>query len=64
MYMAVTSDIFELPLVVADTAGELAIKMGVTTNLIYSEISKENKNKRKQSGKNRGYKFVKVEVGE
>lgn len=54
MYMAVTPDKYELPLAVCDTAGELGAKFGVSANLIQSSISKN------QSGRNRGFKFVKV----
>lgn len=55
MYMAVTPDKYELPLAVCDTARELGALFGVSANLIQSSISKN------QSGRNRGYKFVKVD---
>ena len=55
MYMAVTSDKYELPLAVCDTARELGALFGVSANLIQSSISKN------LSGKNKGFKFVKVD---
>ena len=54
LYMLVTEDKFELPLVVEDSAAKLARKIGVDVNLIYSAISKANK----RGGKS---KYVKVE---
>ena len=39
LYLKVTSDKYELPLVVADSAIELAEKLGVSRNLVYSHIS-------------------------
>lgn len=55
MYMAVTPDRYELPLAIADTARELGKLVGVSANLIHSSIAK------KQSGKNRKMRFVKVD---
>ncbi len=56
--MAVTPDRFELPLVVCDTAIELANRFGVSINSVKSAILKN------QSGKARGAKFIKVEIKE
>lgn len=53
-WLAVTADKYELPIAVADTAGELAQLMGTTENNIRSAIAK-NKN-----GKKNGYKFIRV----
>ena len=39
IWMMVTSDEFELPLAVADSASELAEICGVKANIIYSSIS-------------------------
>lgn len=58
MYMAVTADEYELPLYVADTVWEMAKHFGVSTNTVYSYMSKG------LSGKRNGYRFVKVEKGE
>lgn len=55
MYMAVTTDEYELPLAIGDTARELGELVGVSANLIHSTISKN------QTGKNRKMRFVKVE---
>lgn len=49
IYMCVTSDKYELPIAIADTASELARIMDTTTNNIYSCISRSNTNKRKNS---------------
>lgn len=54
LYMAVTADKYELPLFVGNVK-EVATWAGITENNLHSQISKH------MSGKNRGYKFVKVE---
>ena len=41
--MKVTNDKYELPEIVADSAGQLAQKLGVTKNHIFSAISHANK---------------------
>ena len=55
LWMEITTDDLELPLVVAGSATELARKIGKTKNNIYSSVSK---------AKTRGYRsrYVKVEV--
>lgn len=58
MYMAVTTDEYELPLAIGDTARELGKLVGVSANLIHSSISKN------QTGKSRKMRFVKVEDSE
>ena len=58
MYMAVTTDKYELPLCVADTARELAEHFGVSENTVYSSISKG------LPGRRNGYRFIKVEEQE
>lgn len=40
IWMKITSDRFELPVAVADTAVELAKLCGVTANGIYSQMSR------------------------
>lgn len=60
IYMAITSDRFELPLYVSESSGDLARKMGVTTNMIYTEINR--KHLRKNQGTKRGFTFTKVVV--
>lgn len=42
VYMEITKDKYELPIAVADTAGELAKICGTTKNAILSSISKSN----------------------
>ena len=55
LWMAVTTDKYELPVCVAGNAAELASKFGMTKNAVESAVCKG------QSGNRRGYKFVKVE---
>lgn len=57
LYLAVTPDKYELPLAVCDTAEELAKLFGLRKNVVQSAISKN------LSGRNKGRKFIKVEVG-
>ncbi len=40
IWLKVTSDKYELPLAVADTASELARLCGVTVNTIYAQMSR------------------------
>lgn len=54
IYIAVTADKYELPLFVGN-GREVAAWAGITENNLHSQVSKH------KSGKNRGYKFVKVE---
>lgn len=55
LYMQVTSDKYELPLVVADSMAELARKTGNKRSSIASAISHAKKKERKS-------KYVKVEL--
>ena len=41
LYLYVTKDEYELPLVVEETAAALAGKVGTTPNVVYSGISRE-----------------------
>ena len=56
MYMAVTTDEYELPLAVEDTASALAKHFDMTSNDVYSAISKG------LSCKAKGFRFIKVVV--
>lgn len=58
LYLAVTSDEYELPIFVEDSANKLAKKLGVSQNSVYLAISKN------LSGKIQGRKIVKVEIRE
>lgn len=53
IYMLVTNDKYELPIVIADTLAELANKIGVRKNVISSAIS---------HAKKKGFKSVYVKV--
>lgn len=55
LYLAVTSDKYELPIACESSAQELAKKFGVSSNLVSSSISKG------LSGRYNGIKFVKCE---
>lgn len=55
VYMVVTRDKYELPLIVADTVGELAEFQGVKTQTIYQRMSH-------RKGKKSIY--VKVDIGD
>lgn len=56
--MAVTTDKYELPLYVADTARELSDWSGYNINYVLSAISHQ------YSGKKIGMKFIRIEVEE
>ena len=55
LWMAVDADEYELPICVADSAQELADKFGVTDNTIRNCVM------RGRSGRENGYKYLKVE---
>lgn len=56
LYLAVTADKYELPLIVEDTALQLANKMGITQGRVNSAIYQN------ESGKRRGTKIIKIEI--
>lgn len=56
LYLGVTTDEFELPLCVSDTAAELARMYGMTPNAVYCNIYNN------QDGTRNGIKFLKIEV--
>lgn len=56
LYLAVTTDKYELPLIVEDTALKLANKMGITRGRVNSAIYQN------ESGKRRGSKIIKIEI--
>lgn len=58
LWLAVTADEYELPLIVADTAKELANKCGITTGTVKSSVYQNC------SGIAAGRKLIKVEVKE
>lgn len=58
VYMAVTTDKYELPIAVADTVKELSELTGTSKNAISSAICK------KKSGRISGKKFIRVEIDE
>lgn len=57
-YLAVTPDEYELPLCVAETAQELADKMGIKRESILSNIS------RNRTGSHCGCKYLRIEFEE
>lgn len=56
VYMAVTTDEYELPLAVTRTLQEMAVKFNTSTCVVSQSITKN------MSGKIRGAKFIKVEI--
>ncbi|SMB86395.1 hypothetical protein SAMN00017477_0892 [Peptoniphilus asaccharolyticus DSM 20463] len=56
LYLGVTTDEFELPLCVSDTAAELARMYGMTPNAVYCNIYNN------QDGTRNGIKFLRIEV--
>ena len=58
LYMGVTTDEYELPLCVSDTAAELARMYGMTPNAVYCNLYNN------QTGRNNGIKFLKIEIDE
>ena len=56
IWMMVTMDEYELPLAVAESAGELAKKVGVDKNTIMSCVSHVRKGRKTRS------RYVKVEI--
>lgn len=63
LYMGVTPDKFELPIAVFETGKELAERFGVSSSVIYCEISRQKKGGRYQNdGRKRGVRFIGVEI--
>lgn len=56
VWMAVTADKFELPIVVKDTARELAEYLGISTETVY-------KSSRRVNGVNTGRRILSVNIG-
>lgn len=56
IWMKVTKDKYELPVAVADSASELARKLGCNVNTIYSAMSHI------RTGRNKGSIYKKVEI--
>lgn len=64
LYMAVTADKYELPLVVADSAMELARCLNRNVQSIYQELSPSRRYRLAFAGKYRGYRLIKLDVEE
>lgn len=54
LWLAVEADEYELPLAVADTAEELGIIFGIKKNTVINCVL------RNRSGRENGYKYIKV----
>jgi len=61
LWLAVTPDQYELPMVVADTAKELSKLLGITENFVYQTLCWHNKGKIKEW---KNYKIIKLDVSE
>lgn len=65
LYMAVTADKYELPVVVEDSPGNLEKSLGKNKRYIIEEMSRQVHRKGKRNtGKHTGYLLTKVEVDE
>ena len=58
LYMLVTDDEFELPVIVAPTVNELAERAGVSPRTIHVEVWKKNTGRAKKS------RYIRVELEE
>ena len=59
LYMAVTSDAYELPLCVEESAVSLAKCLGISENAVYAACVPR---RAKQRGTHRGYKIIRIET--
>ena len=62
LYMVVTADKYELPMVVEESAEMFAQKLGRSKEGIFQEISRNKSGKRICTGTVRGYRITKVSV--
>lgn len=62
LWMAVTADEYELPICVADTSRELARMLGISRESMMQMKSRQSK--RKNPGRNKGYKVVSFKFDE
>lgn len=60
LYMAVTADKYELPMVVEESAEMFAQKLGRSKEGIFQEISRNKSGKGICTGTVRGYRIMKV----
>ena len=56
-YMAVTLGRYELPICVEETAGDLARKLGISSNAISAACTPRRENR---SGTHRGYRIIRI----
>lgn len=64
LYMAVTADKYELPMVVEPCITDLARKMGMKVSTVYRELCRYKSGCKTTCGKRRGYVLMKVNVEE
>jgi hypothetical protein len=62
LYMAVTADEYELPMIVEDAPFLLADKLGKPRKCIREELSRVRHGSTAHTGKIRGYRLTEVEV--
>lgn len=62
LYMAVTADEYELPLLVEENLGEFAQKLGKRKRTVIDELNRIKRGKGHYNGSNCGYRMVKVVV--
>lgn len=58
LWLAVTPDVYELPIVVCDTAEQLGAVYGLSRNTVISNV------RQKADGSRTGHKFVRVRIEE
>lgn len=61
LYMAVTNDVYELPVYITDTVSELSYLLGVKSKTISEVLSRGTDNRKKRVKKKYLYKKVTVD---
>ena len=64
LYMAVTADEYELPMVVEESAKKLSEKLGMNRRSVTEEFSRMRRGVSRCNGKLRGYILKEVEVND
>lgn len=62
LYLAVTADEYELPLIVEESLGEFASKLGKSSRTVINELNRIKRGKGSYNGAYCGYRMVKIEV--
>ena len=62
VYIAVTSDQYELPIAIADTGPELAALLGISPDAVWQREHQTRVGINRNPGKYRGYKIIRVDL--